>query len=129
MYTSVSGMPRVMLRVEGLVLLSGTLIAFDAIGAPWALFAMVYFVPDLALLAYVAGRRTGAFVYNLSHSSVGPAILAALSFFGVIPPAWPICLIWMAHIGMDRTLGLGLKYPTSIKDTHLGRWGRVPATA
>jgi hypothetical protein len=29
-------------------------------------------------------------------------------------------LIWLAHIGMDRALGYGLKYPTTFKDTHLG---------
>jgi hypothetical protein len=27
----------------------------------------------------------------------------------------------MAHIGFDRTLGYGLKYPTFFKDTHLQR--------
>jgi Domain of unknown function (DUF4260) len=30
-------------------------------------------------------------------------------------------LIWLAHIGADRLLGYGLKYPTSFKDTHLQR--------
>jgi hypothetical protein len=32
-----------------------------------------------------------------------------------------ISLIWAAHIGGDRALGFGLKYPTAFKDTHLGR--------
>jgi len=32
-----------------------------------------------------------------------------------------IGLIWTAHIGMDRMLGYGLKYPTHFKDTHLNR--------
>jgi len=30
-----------------------------------------------------------------------------------------ISLIWIAHIGIDRVLGYGLKYPTAFKDTHL----------
>ena len=30
-------------------------------------------------------------------------------------------LIWAAHIGMDRMLGFGLKYPTRFQDTHLQR--------
>ena len=30
-------------------------------------------------------------------------------------------LIWIVHIGVDRTLGYGLKYPTDFKDTHLQR--------
>jgi hypothetical protein len=32
-----------------------------------------------------------------------------------------IALIWAAHIGVDRVLGFGLKYPTAFKDTDLGR--------
>jgi hypothetical protein len=30
-------------------------------------------------------------------------------------------LIWFAHIGVDRAIGYGLKYPTGFKDTHLQR--------
>jgi hypothetical protein len=30
-------------------------------------------------------------------------------------------LIWTAHIGVDRLLGFGLKYPTRFQDTHLQR--------
>jgi hypothetical protein len=32
-----------------------------------------------------------------------------------------IALIWAAHIGVDRLLGYGLKYPTAFRDTHLRR--------
>jgi hypothetical protein len=32
--------------------------------------------------------------------------------------------ILVAHTGMDRLLGYGLKYPTSFQETHLGRIGR-----
>ena len=32
-----------------------------------------------------------------------------------------VALIWLAHIGMDRLLGYGLKYPSAFKDTHLQR--------
>jgi hypothetical protein len=32
-----------------------------------------------------------------------------------------IGLIWLAHIGVDRTVGYGLKYPSGFKDTHLQR--------
>ena len=30
-------------------------------------------------------------------------------------------LIWLTHIGVDRAIGYGLKYPTGFKDTHLKR--------
>jgi hypothetical protein len=32
-------------------------------------------------------------------------------------------VIWCAHIGFDRALGYGLKYPGDFKMTHLGRIG------
>jgi hypothetical protein len=32
-----------------------------------------------------------------------------------------------AHIGVDRALGFGLKLPTGVRDTHLGRIGRREA--
>ena len=38
-----------------------------------------------------------------------------------MPSVLPVCLIWLAHIGFDRLLGYGLKYPDAFKDTHLGR--------
>jgi hypothetical protein len=37
-------------------------------------------------------------------------------------PPWPVLgLSVVRHIGMDRTIGYGLKYPTAFGDTHLGR--------
>ena len=36
-------------------------------------------------------------------------------------PAVAVALTWLAHIGVDRLLGYGLKYPTAFKDTHFQR--------
>jgi len=40
---------------------------------------------------------------------------------GLASVAAMLALIWAGHIGMDRALGLGLKYPTAFRDTHLQR--------
>jgi hypothetical protein len=48
----------------------------------------------------------------------------ALGTVGVVTgssAATKVALIWLAHIGADRLLGYGLKYPTTFKDTHLSR--------
>jgi hypothetical protein len=129
MDTPVSGTPRVLLRLEGLAVLIGAVVAYRAIGASWTLFALALLLPDLSLIGYVAGARTGAVAYNAAHTYIGPAGVAALAYIGAAPLAWAICLIWMAHIGMDRALGLGLKFPSAFKDTHLGTVGRVAPTA
>ena len=34
-----------------------------------------------------------------------------------------IAMIWLAHIGIDRALGYGLKYSAGFGFTHLGRIG------
>jgi len=59
-----------------------------------------------------------------ASNSIGRAIAVALGEAGVIvdsSAATKIALIWLAHIGADRLLGYGLKYPTTFKDTHLSR--------
>ncbi len=50
--------------------------------------------------------------------------LAALAVAGVLADAdvaIQVALVWLAHIGFDRFLGYGLKYPSGFKDTHLQR--------
>jgi hypothetical protein len=125
MDTPVTGIPRTLLRLEGLMVLAASTLAYHAIGGPWTLFVLLILVPDVGLLGYAAGPRVGAFAYNAVHTYTGPAALAALAYVGVLPAAWPYCLIWLAHIGMDRALGLGLKYTSAFRSTHLGTIGRV----
>lgn len=36
-----------------------------------------------------------------------------------------LALIWFVHIGIDRMLGYGLKYPEGFKITHLGTIGQA----
>jgi len=126
MDTPVSGTPRRLLRAEGLAVLLASVTGYYAIGASWTLFAAVILLPDLGLLGYLAGARIGALAYNAVHTYLGPATLAALAYSAVIPGAWPICLIWIAHIGLDRALGFGLKYPSAFQATHLGALGVTP---
>ena len=40
------------------------------------------------------------------------------------PLVLSIAMIWLAHIGIDRALGYGLKYSAGFGFTHLGRIGR-----
>lgn len=68
------------------------------------------------------GRVRLSIVYNLAHSYAGPLILGVAAAATGTTLAW--ALTWTAHIGFDRALGYGLKYPTAFADTHLGRIGR-----
>jgi hypothetical protein len=120
----VTGGPRLMLRLESFAVFAVAL-AFYAHSnfSLWA-FAMLFLTPDLSMLAYLAGPRVGAPAYNLAHSGALALALIVIGFFGGLPFAAAAGLIWIAHIGFDRTLGYGLKYSTSFGDTHLGRIGR-----
>lgn len=114
--------PRLWLRLEGLAALVVATSLYARGDHSWLQFALLFLAPDLSFAAYLAGTRIGALAYNLLHSYVGPLGLAAVSLAADRSPA--IALIWIAHIGFDRVLGYGLKYPTAFADTHLGRIGR-----
>jgi hypothetical protein len=129
MTSHVSGVPRLLLRAEGCAVLLVAVLAYRHIDGGWGLFALLFLAPDLALLGYLGGPRLGAMIYNAGHTYIGPVLLAGLGHLGLGPGVTPFCLIWVAHIGLDRTLGLGLKYGTAFRETHLGFVGRVRAAS
>jgi Domain of unknown function (DUF4260) len=124
MNTSVSGTPLALLRLEGAAALIGAVVGYRQLGGSWGTFAVLLLVPDLGLIGYWANSRVGAATYNVSHTYLGPLLLAGLGYSGLVHNVWPVCLIWVAHIGMDRALGLGLKFGSAFRDTHLGTVGR-----
>ena len=119
---AVGGAPRAWLRLEGLAVLALAVLLFQRGGHSWPLLALLFLAPDLSFVAYLAGPRVGAAVYNAAHSYVGPLIAAVLALLTGRPPV--VACIWAAHVGFDRALGYGLKYPTGFGDTHLGAIGR-----
>ena len=76
------------------------------------------------MLPYLIGPRAGAAAYNLAHTYALSVPLALAGYWLASPIALALGLIWIAHIGMDRMLGYGLKYASGFADTHLGRIGR-----
>jgi Domain of unknown function (DUF4260) len=120
----VRGDVRTLLRLEGLAALGVALAAYSQAGASWRLFALLFLVPDLSILAYLAGKSAGAIAYNAAHSFVLPLALLAASLVGYAELE-PCALIWIAHIGFDRVLGFGLKYGSGFGHTHLGLVGRA----
>ena len=112
------------LRAEGAAVLAAGFVGFLALGLPWWLFAALLILPDLSMVGYLAGPRIGAITYNVAHDLATGAIVAGVGLaVGSIPLA-AIGAVLVAHSGMDRLAGYGLKFPTSFHDTHLGRIGR-----
>jgi hypothetical protein len=120
---AVTGELRALLRIEGLVLFGTAILFYLVSGASWWLFAVLFLAPDLSFLAYLAGPRLGAMAYNALHATIGPLLLGLCSVVMHWPMAGSIALIWLAHLGIDRALGYGLKYTAGFGFTHLGRIG------
>jgi hypothetical protein len=120
---AVTGGLRTLLRIEGLALFGAATAFYWASGAPWWLFGALLLAPDLSFARYLAGPRFGALAYNALHVTVGPLLLAVASLLMSWPLPGSVALIWLAHIGIDRALGYGLKYPAGFRFTHLGRTG------
>jgi hypothetical protein len=119
----VQGMVRTWLRVEGLLVFAAGLALYAQGERSWLLFAALFLAPDVSFLGYLAGPRSGASVYNLAHSYTLPLALALGALVMDLDTLLPFALIWIAHIGFDRALGYGLKYPTGFGHTHLGPIG------
>jgi hypothetical protein len=112
------------LRAEGLATFAAGLAGFLYLGLPWWAFLLFLIVPDISMVGYVRGPRTGAIAYNVMHDlATGVAIGAVGLAIGSVPVAAAGAVL-VAHSGMDRMAGYGLKLPSSFKDTHLGRIGR-----
>jgi hypothetical protein len=114
-------MPRVLLRVEGVVVFAAATALYFHGDHAWWLYLVLALVPDLSMIGYAAGTRVGASAYNAAHTYALPVALAAAGVLADVDWLVAVGLIWIAHIGADRALGYGLKYPTAFKDTHLQR--------
>ncbi len=113
-----------LLRIEGLTLFIGMTALYGIWGGSWWIYVALFLAPDLSFLGYLAGSRTGAFAYNAMHAYMLPLTLSFIGFAMALPLTLSISMIWMAHIGIDRALGFGLKYNAGFGFTHLGWIGR-----
>lgn len=114
-----------LLRIEGLAVFVGAIAVYAVTGGNWWLFAALLLAPDLSFLVNLAGKKAGAITYNFAHTYSVPALLVLVGWISGAGWLYTAAIIWFAHIGMDRTLGYGLKYPGSFDHTHLGLIGKA----
>ena len=113
--------PSLLLNMEGGAIFALSILFYQRSHGSWGLFVLTFLAPDLFMLGYLINERIGAAFYNLVHTVTAPGILFAAGTLASEPTTTALALIWAAHIGFDRLLGYGLKYPTKFKDTHLHR--------
>jgi hypothetical protein len=114
-------LPHVLLRLEGLAVAAAAVVLYFRQDFGWILFVALILAPDLSFAAYALGPRVGAVVYDAAHTEIFPVVIGTLGVVTDSGVATKVALIWLAHIGADRLLGYGLKYPTAFEDTHLSR--------
>ncbi|AXF85453.1 hypothetical protein DTO96_101184 [Ephemeroptericola cinctiostellae] len=117
--------PIVLLKLEGLAVTLLALVLYWQQSFGWTLFWSTVLLPDLALFGYFINAKVGATTYNITHSKLLPAVLAVVSIVTGNALFLALALIWFVHIGVDRLLGYGLKYPEGFKVTHLGTIGEM----
>jgi Domain of unknown function (DUF4260) len=111
--------PRWILHLEGAAILVAVAYFYHAGHYPWWLFAVLFLAPDLFMLGYLKNAKWGSAIYNLVHTLTSPLLLLGIAVVFSKSQCLPYALIWLGHIGFDRALGYGLKYPTFFKDTDL----------
>jgi Domain of unknown function (DUF4260) len=116
---TMSGIPRYILRAEGLLVLLSATYAYSQLDMGWLFFAILFFVPDVFMIGYLRDAKLGAAIYNFGHCYIVPGVMLVLAHSLGQSTALAVSLIWIAHIGLDRVLGYELKYAAGFKVTHL----------
>lgn len=126
---AVVGLPRTFLRLEGLAALLAGAGAYLVLGGHPLLLLPLLLLVDVSMAGYLAGPRVGAVVYNIAHTWAAAIVVLGLAWWLASAALAMAGAILLAHTGMDRVAGYGLKYPTGFADTHLGRIGRAGRAA
>jgi hypothetical protein len=114
-----TGMVRVLLQLEGFFIMLACILGYAKTGGNWFIFGLGFFASDLFSLGYLGGNRLGAVMYNTSHALVGPLVTFIVYIFLSETIILQMALIWASHIGWERSLGYGLRYPNGFVSTHI----------
>ena len=85
---------------------------------------MLLLAPDISMVGYAFGNKTGAWLYNIFHHrgvAIGVYLAGAYLQIDVLLLTG---VILFAHSGIDRMFGYGFKYEKGFKFTHLGEIGK-----
>ena len=115
---------KIVIRLEELAMVGLSIYTLARYQADWWWYIILVIGPDISMIGYLGGNKTGAFVYNLFHHK-GVAVLIIVAGF-ILSIEWLVMtgIILFGHSSMDRFFGYGLKMEQGFKYTHLGIIGR-----
>ena len=111
-------------RIEAMAVLLASIYFYNHLHFNFLLFILLLFSIDIFMLGYLIDNKVGAYTYNIGHSLIIPLIILVAGVVSGNRILVGFSLIWFAHIGLDRTLGYGLKFMTGFGNTHLGHIGK-----
>src|SRR5690554_5722559 len=113
-----------LIKLEQIALFAFSIFLFSQTNFSWWWFPLLLLLPDISMMGYLAGPKTGSLIYNIFHHQA-----LALAIFCI---GWQMEIDWLhltgiillGHSSMDRIFGYGLKYPDTFNNTHLGWIGK-----
>ena len=112
------------IRLEELSMMALCLYGLYFFNAAWWYYPLLFLGPDISMLGYLAGNKTGAWIYNLFHHKA----IAVMVFIAGITIEHQVLMlsgiVLFGHSSMDRFFGYGLKLNDGFKFTHLGKIGK-----
>ena len=113
-----------LLRLEEVAIAVLAAALFLMTGLAWWWLPVLFLVPDVSMVGYLAGTRIGAVIYNVVHHRALAVVIWCLGALLHQPALLVAGSLLLFHSSLDRVLGYGLKYPDSFGDTHLGHIGK-----
>ncbi|WP_163393230.1 DUF4260 domain-containing protein [Flavobacterium limi] len=97
---------------------------FRFLSFEWWWFFVLILAPDLSMLGYILGNKSGAFFYNVFHHKGFAVLCYILGSYFISEDLQLAGIILFSHSAMDRIFGYGLKYEKGFRYTHLGEIGK-----
>ena len=108
------------IKLEEIAMFGLGVYLFSLLPYVWWWFLVLLLAPDIGMIGYLFGNKTGAFTYNIfHHKGIAIAVYLVGVYFSM-PMVQLAGTILFAHAAFDRILGYGLKYEKGFKFTHLG---------
>ncbi|HEY0964688.1 MAG TPA: DUF4260 domain-containing protein, partial [Candidatus Paceibacterota bacterium] len=101
------------LQLECLALFVLSLGLFVQLPFSWWWYPVLFLLPDIGMVGYLASPRIGALTYNLTHHYAVAMILMGGGMVLDVPILMLGGVVVLGHSAFDRLLGYGLKYPDS----------------
>src|ERR1700761_2746812 len=98
------------IKLEEFGMLALSVAALYYFKVPWWIYLLLPIAPDINMLGYLGGNKTGAFFYNIFHHK-GIAIACFLT--GILTGNHILIIagiVLFGHSSFDRLMGYGLKY-------------------